>query len=285
MALLAKIYSTTILTNMRIYESLDKFKKLAGATVTIGTFDGVHIGHQQLLHHLKTCATKAGNEVVLITFWPHPRIVLAHTHATPIRILTTFEEKAAVLAQHGVDHLLKLPFNKAFAQLSAQDFIQQILLQQIGMTQVVVGYNHSFGKDRTGNIELLKKAGSEHGFTVEAVAPVMIDNVRVSSSTIRKLLLAGDIAKANKYLGRPYEITCAIINSHLAQEGGVRAQLATQASHKLIPITGVYAVSIHYQGSCYQGKLYISKDGAMEVHIPQLEQAFQCHDLRMHFQE
>ncbi len=273
---------------MRIYESLDQFNKLTSATVTIGTFDGVHLGHQKLLQHLRTCAKKTGSEAVVITFWPHPRTVLAPTHAAPIGLLTTFEEKATIIAQQGIEHLIKLPFNKDFAQLSAQDFIQQILLKQVGMTQVILGHDHSFGKDRVGNVMLLKEMGLQHGFTVEEVAPVMIDNLLVNATSIRKLLLVGDIEKVNKYLGRPYEVRCTVFNTHCARGGGMHVQLATQVPHKLIPTQGRYAVSISCQGTFYQNRLYIKKDMGsvtIEAHIPELEEAPRAHNLCIYFQE
>ena len=255
---------------MRIYGSIQKFKKSAKkAIVTTGTFDGVHVGHQAVLKRMRSCADEVGGETVLVTFWPHPRIVLGHTHATPIRLLTTFEEKAVIWAQYGIDHILKLPFSKAFAQCSASAFIEQVLLP-IGVQQLVVGYNHRFGKDRLGDVALLQEACKKHGFAVEVIAPVMIDGVTISSTKVRQRLLAGDLAQANAYLGRPYEISCAILQSRPAPQAGLQVQLAAQATHKLIPPPGVYRASIVREGVPYAGELHIKRK-MMMLHLPQLE--------------
>ena len=239
----------------------------------MGTFDGMHIGHQQLLQSLKQWAAKIGGETVLITFWPHPRIVLGHTHAKPICVLTTFAEKAAILAQQGIDHVLKLPFNKAFAQYSAQKFIEQAIVP-IGTKQLVVGYNHRFGKDRKGHVGHLQKAGKQHDFAVEQLSPVTIDETAISSTKIRQLLTAGDLQTANTYLGRPYEINSAILQSKPAQQGGLCVQLAAETTYKLIPHQGIYTARILREAKPYTGKLHIKGSGStakLELHLPELE--------------
>ncbi len=269
---------------MRIYESIRKFEQLPrAAVVTLGTFDGVHMGHQALLKVLRSRADQLGGDTVLVTFWPHPRIVLVHTHAKPIRLLTTFEEKAVILAQYGIDHLLKLPFSKTFAQSSPSAFIKEVLLP-IGGQELVVGYNHRFGKDRAGDVALLQQAGEEYGFGVETVAPAMINDVAISSTKVRQRLQAGDLAQANTYLGRPYAMSCAVLQSKPAPQGsGLQVQLAAQATHKLIPALGVYKASIMREDGPYAGDLYIKRD-VMLLHLPQLEGKLIDHgwDVKLH---
>ncbi|MEL6152610.1 MAG: FAD synthetase family protein [Bacteroidota bacterium] len=259
---------------MRVYESLQKLQPLPNAVVTMGTFDGVHLGHQKLLQSLKQQAKKIGGETVLITFWPHPRIVLGHTHAKPIQLLTTFEEKAALIAQMDINHVVKLPFNKAFAQYSAQKFIEQILVP-IGTKQLLAGYNHRFGKDRKGNAALLQQAGEQYHFTVEQLPPVMLNEETISSTKIRQYLLAGDLQTANTYLGRPYTINCAVLQGKPAQQGGgLKVQLAAEATHKLIPHQGIYTASILREGVLHEGELHIAKSdhtAKLVLHLPTLE--------------
>lgn len=269
---------------MRIYEGIEAFQKPSKAVVTMGTFDGVHWGHQQLLQQLLTNAQERGGEVVMVTFWPHPRLVLAPTHPAPIQLLTTLEEKTALLAQQGVAHLLKIPFTKAFAQLSAQDFVKQVLIAQVGMTQLVVGHDHRFGKDRAGDVALLQEAGRQHGFTVTEVPPVMVDNRIVSSTKIRKLLLAGDVAKAQAYLGRPYAMDCAVLPSNAAHEGSL--QLTTPSPPKLIPADGGYTVQVMHPKAVYEGLLRIAcmhASPTMELAIPDFPSAA-LHGQSLHIQ-
>ncbi len=224
----------------------------------MGIFDGVHLGHQQLLQLLLKNAREVGGEAVVVTFWPHPRLVLSHTQSAPTQLLTTFDEKEATLAQLGIDHLLKLEFTKAFSQLSARAFVQQVLVAQMGMTQLVVGHDHRFGKGRAGNVALLQEVGLHYNFTVEEVSPILIDDVTISSTTIRQLLLAGDVEKAQAYLGRPYEIYCA----PLQQDSGSgkhnpSIHMTATNPHKLIPSDGYYAVQVIRQDAVDEGILRV----------------------------
>ena len=243
---------------MRIYESIEAFQKPSKVVVSMGTFDGVHLGHQQLLQQLLKNSQEVGSEAVVVTFWPHPRIVLAHTHPAPTRLLTTFDEKAASMAQLGIEHLLKLQFTKTFSQLSAQTFIQQVLVAQVGMTHLVVGHDHRFGKDRVGNIALLQEAGRHYDFTVEEVSPILIDGVTISSTKIRQLLLAGNVEKAQAYLGRPYEIHCAPLQQDPGSDQHTpNTLIAATNPHKLIPLDGDYIVQAVCQDTATEGYLHI----------------------------
>jgi riboflavin kinase / FMN adenylyltransferase len=243
---------------MKIYERIEVFQKASKAIVAMGIFDGVHLGHQQLLQQLRGNAQGVGGEVVIATFWPHPRLVLTQQpHSAPIRLLTTFDEKAAILEQLGIDYLLKIRFTKTFSQLSAQDFVRQVLVNKIGMTQLVVGHDHRFGKDRTGNLALLQEAGIRHGFTVTAVRPFMVSNVIVSSTKIRELLLAGAVDEAHAYLGRPYEINCTKLQQDTNCEHSLTTNLVATNPHKLIPADGLYMVQVVHQEVMEAGMLRI----------------------------
>lgn len=245
---------------MKVYEGSQTFEKPNRAVVTMGTFDGVHLGHQKLLQMLRTKAQEIDGETVLLTFWPHPRLVLTHTHATPIQLLTSLEEKIDLLAQQGLDHLVILPFTPAFAQLSAQAFIQQVLVEQLGTQHIIIGHDHRFGKGREGDVALLQEVGQRDDFTVTDIKPVMADSVTISSTKIRNLLLAGDVEKAETYLGRPYAMQCT------AQRGNVATQEALSViptnTHQLIPGAGNYEVQIIYRNSVHPGSLHITSNSS-----------------------
>ncbi|MEL6606650.1 MAG: riboflavin biosynthesis protein RibF [Bacteroidota bacterium] len=241
---------------MKVYEGSQSFKKPDRAVATMGTFDGVHLGHQRLLQLLRTKAQEIGGETVLVTFWPHPRLVLTHTHAAPIQLLTGLEEKITLLAQQGIDHLVVLPFTPAFSQLSASDFIQQVFVEQLGTQHIIIGHDHRFGKGRSGDVALLQESGYRHGFTVTEVTPIMVNDEIISSTKIRKLLLAGDVEQAQAYLGRPYTMPCTVQKDNV----GSRAELTVipTGKHQLIPGEGSYEVQVTYQNIVHSGKIHIT---------------------------
>ena len=258
---------------MKIYEGSQAFEKPNRAVVTLGTFDGVHLGHQRLLQWLRSKAQEINGETVLLTFWPHPRLVLAHTHTAPIQLLTTLEEKAALLGQQGLDNLVILPFTPAFAQLSAQTFIQKVLVDQLGTKHIIIGHDHRFGKGRSGDVALLQEAGHHDGFTVTEVPPLMVDNVTVSSTKIRKLLLAGDVEQAQAYLGRPYAMQCTVEQGNAAAKEELL--LIPTNAHQLIPAEGLYTVQVTHQKGVYPGTLRITHQQAptMTLKAPTLASA------------
>ncbi|MHA7877610.1 MAG: bifunctional riboflavin kinase/FAD synthetase [Bacteroidota bacterium] len=244
---------------MIVYEDIHEFNKPSKAIVTMGIFDGVHQGHQQLLRHIRAYAQELNGEAVIITFWPHPKLILPASHKTPIQLLTTFEEKVAILSQLGIDHLVKIRFTKAFSQLSAKSFVQQVLVAQIGMTQLFVGHDHRFGKGRVGNMSLLQELGRHNNFIVKEIAPTLIGQVTISSTNIRQLLLQGRVEKAQDYLGRPYEIECAILQQSMAGKHDLFLGLAAMSPHKLIPADARYMVQIIYPSGTDNGTLRITR--------------------------
>ncbi|NDE60711.1 MAG: bifunctional riboflavin kinase/FAD synthetase [Cyclobacteriaceae bacterium] len=230
---------------MKIYEGLADFPPLRYAVVTSGTFDGVHLGHQKILLRLKDIALKKKGETVLITFWPHPRMVV-HSDKKNLRLLSTFEEKVNLLEKFGVDHLVIIPFTEAFSQLSSQEFIQTVLVDQIHTQCLVIGYDHKFGKNREGSFEYLKTHAAEFGFEVEEISRQDVDDSGVSSTKIRTALEQGDAKTAARYLGRPYELNGKVVQGQQLGRsiGFPTANIQIESELKLLPKDGVYAVRV-----------------------------------------
>ena len=243
---------------MKIYHSLDDFVPVPNAVVTSGTFDGVHVGHQKILDRLREVAIKNNGETVVITFWPHPRLVL-YPNDAELKLLNTFEEKAELLKEQQIDHLLRIPFTKEFSQLSSEEFITKVLVEKIGTKKLVIGYDHHFGKNREGSFEQLKLNGPKYGFTVEEISRQDIDHVTVSSTAIRKALETGDLTVANHLLGKPYSISGRVVMGDKLGRlmGFPTANLEVDSMHKLVPADGIYAVTVSYAHQTYGGMLYI----------------------------
>lgn len=243
---------------MKIYYNIDDFVKLPNAVVTSGTFDGVHIGHQRILERLKEVADKSKGETVVITFWPHPRLVL-YPEDNTLQILNTFEEKADLLKEQGIQHLLRIPFTKEFSQISSQEFVDYILVKRIGTKKLVIGYDHRFGKNREGSFEQLKLNGPKYGFDVEEIPRQEIDDIGVSSTKIRKALFEGDVETATHFLGRPYAMSGRIVKGDKLGRvlGFPTANIDIDSHHKLIPAEGIYAVTVQHESTTFGGMLYI----------------------------
>jgi riboflavin kinase/FMN adenylyltransferase len=243
---------------MRIYESISEFKKSNNAVVTSGTFDGVHIGHQKILNTLKNVAAKTGGETVLITYWPHPRLVLDPANDT-IKLLTTFEEKSRVLESFGLDHLIKIPFTREFSKQSSAAFIKNILVDGIGTSTLVIGYDHKFGHNREGSFDSLKANSAEYGFNIREIPRQDIKNVGVSSSKIRRSLSKGDIHISNQFLGWEYCLNGTVVEGdQLGRKIGFpTANMKIDSELKLIPAGGSYAVRVIHNDQPYEGMLNI----------------------------
>ncbi len=255
---------------MKIYYAIDDFQPLPFAVVTSGTFDGVHVGHQTILKRLQEIAQRHHGETVVITYWPHPRLVL-NPEERDLRLLNTFEEKAALLKEHGVQHLLRIPFTREFSSISSQAFITGILVNKLGTRKLVIGYDHRFGKNREGSFEQLKTNAPTYGFEVEEIPKQEVDHIGVSSSKIRKALLEGDIATATHFLGKPYSLTGRVVKGDRLGRvlGFPTANLQLDFPHKLIPAQGIYAVTVRHESQTYDGMLYIGNrptvDGKRQV--------------------
>jgi riboflavin kinase/FMN adenylyltransferase len=243
---------------MKIYHGIDDFARLPNAVVTSGTFDGVHVGHTKILSRLREIASKTGGETVVITFWPHPRLVL-HPEDMSLKLLNTFEEKAELLKAQGINHLIRIPFTKEFSQLTSEQFITEILVKTIGTKKLVIGHDHHFGKNREGSFDQLVVNGPKYGFEVEEIPRQDVDHVGVSSTKIRKALEGGDIKTATHFLGHNYSITGRVIMGDKLGRilGFPTANIEIETSYKLIPADGIYAVVIGYGNRRFKGMLYI----------------------------
>ena len=260
---------------MNIYSGVESFPDLKYPVVTSGTFDGVHIGHQKILSRIREIAGNANGETVLITFWPHPRMVLASGN-DQLKLLSSFEEKAKLLEKFGIDHLVKIPFTPEFSKLSSKEFVEQYLVDRIKTKKLVIGYNHRFGRNREGSFDYLARNAKTYGFEVEEISKQDLDDVAISSTIIRKALSQGDISHANSYLGRPYELEGLVVKGdQLGRKIGFpTANLKVLENAKLIPAEGVYAVYVNNVGSQNQGMMNIGyrptvegKERTIEINI------------------
>lgn len=243
---------------MNIYHSLDSFHRLECAVVTSGTFDGLHIGHKKILARLKEISIQSGGESVVLTFWPHPRMVVSED-SQDLQLLSTIDEKIALFAEMGVQHLAIIPFTRAFSELSSDEFIRQILVEKIGTKKLVIGYDHRFGRNREGSFEFLQKNASSYGFEVEEILRQDIEDLAISSSRIRQSLLSGNVDEAQHLLGRPYAITGVVVKGKQLGRtiGFPTANIHLNESYKLIPANGVYVINAIYDGIVYKGMLNI----------------------------
>ena len=259
---------------MKVYQGIDKFEKISNAVVTSGTFDGVHIGHQTILNRLNEVAKKTNGESVLLTFFPHPRMVLQED--AELKLLNTIEEKTQLLEKAGIQHLIIHPFTKEFSRTSSLEFVRDILVNQIGTKKLVIGYDHHFGRNREGSFEHLKEFGPVYGFDVEEISAQDIDNVNVSSTKIRKALVAGDVKTANSYLGHTFQLSGIVVHGkQIGRELGYpTANVDLQNNYKLIPANGVYAVTAKINDNSFEGMLNIGtrptiddNDGELSIEV------------------
>ncbi|MFL5730128.1 MAG: bifunctional riboflavin kinase/FAD synthetase [Cytophagaceae bacterium] len=257
---------------MKVYHQLREFRKLPNAIVTIGSFDGVHKGHQKILKRLRDLADAGHGETVVMTFWPHPRAVLSPS-GQDFKLLSTMEEKIALLGKSGVDHLLIIPFTKEFSALAPDDFIHTVLIDTIGTKRLVIGHDHKFGKDRTGDFEYLKARSGHYHFEVEEITREDVKNIGVSSSIIRDSLLKGDIKTANEYLGRPYELAGQVAEGRKLGRtiGFPTANIESAESMKLVPADGVYAVLVTVKGEIHKGMMNIGQRPTVNGHRRKIE--------------
>jgi riboflavin kinase / FMN adenylyltransferase len=278
---------------VKVYQNLEEIGEVKNPVVTTGTFDGVHVGHQTIIKRLKEIALKENGETVLLTFFPHPRMVL-YPEDDSLKLINTQEEKIELLEKYGIDHLIVLPFTKEFSRLSSIEYVRNILVNQIQTKKLVIGYNHHFGRNREGSFEHLREFGPVYGFEVEEIPAQDVDHVSVSSTKIRKALLEGDIQTANLYLGHKYSIRGNVVKGKcLGREIGYpTANIHIAESYKLIPGLGVYAVDVNYKNKHYKGMLSIgtnptvgNKSVSIEVNIFDFNQDIYGEKLIIDFKE
>ncbi|SIT76525.1 bifunctional riboflavin kinase/FAD synthetase [Pontibacter indicus] len=264
---------------MEVIRDIADFPKLSFPVVTSGTFDGVHVGHQKILQRVKERARLSNGQSVVITYWPHPRLVL-FPEDNDLRLLSTIEERIEQLRSFGIDYLLIIPFTKEFSRLSSRTFIEEVLVKAIHTKVLVIGYDHRFGKNREGSFEHLKARSAQYGFEVEEIPRQDVDDVGVSSTKIRKAIESGDIPTANRYLGHTYSLTSTVVEGNKLGRtiGYPTANLALPSPHKLIPAYGVYAVWVRHAGQRQPGMMNIgirpTVDGThltLEAHLINFE--------------
>jgi riboflavin biosynthesis protein ribF len=232
--------------------------------LTIGTFDGVHLGHQKIVERVVTTARQEGLLATVFTFFPHPRMVVQHDKG--LKLIHTLEEKKQLLQQLGVDLLVVQPFNEAFAQLTAEEFVSTILVQHLNVKKVIIGYDHRFGRNRTANIDDMRLFGEKYGFAVEEISVQEVDEVSVSSTKIREALNKGDVTTAEHYLGTPYSLTGTVVHGlKLGRTLGYpTANIQVTEDYKLIPKDGVYAVYSYIGSRKVYGMMSIGKNPTIE---------------------
>lgn len=278
---------------MKIYQQLTDFHPPHFSVVTSGTFDGVHLGHQKILRRLQELANRKQGETVLLTYWPHPRLILQPKDKS-LRLLTSLSEKVKLLEGMGVDHLIILPFTKELSQMSSEEFIRDILVDKIQTKTLVIGYDHKFGKNREGSFEYLQSHSHLFGFAIEEISRQDVDDLGVSSTKIRTALAQGDITTANKYLGRPYDLSGQVVKGQQIGRsiGFPTANIQIADNYKLLPRDGAYAVYADVNSIRYKAILNIGDrptvDGekkTIEAHLIDFEGDLYGQELRIYFQE
>ena len=249
---------------MREITDITTFTTQQPTVLTIGTFDGVHLGHQKIIERVVATARQEGLLATIFTFFPHPRMVVQHDKS--LKLIHTLEEKKQLLQRLGVDLLVVQPFNEAFAQLTAEEFVSTILVQRLNVKKVIIGYDHRFGRNRTANINDMRLFGEKYGFAVEEISVQEVDEVSVSSTKIREALNKGDVTTAEHYLGTPYSLTGTVVHGlKLGRTLGYpTANIQVTEDYKLIPKDGVYVVYSYIGGQKVYGMMSIGKNPTIE---------------------
>ncbi len=283
---------------MKIYHQLSEFKKLPHAVVTIGTFDGIHLGHQKIIKRLCELAKAQGGESVILTFFPHPRMIIDPENQE-LKLINTIKEKAEILEKLGVDHLIITPFTRDFSNLSAEAYIREILVERIGAKDIIIGYDHRFGKDRKGGMQELIALSHTYPYEVEEIPEQDIHDVAVSSTKIRNALLSGQVDLAADYLGYYFSIQGPVIKGDKIGRtiGFPTANIFVEETYKLIPGDGIYVVTVAMDAEqaegdreVYRGMAYIGQRPTIngmtrniEVNIFDFNREIYGQEIRMNF--
>lgn len=275
---------------MKIFDGIDSIKQnLPYPVLTLGNFDGVHLGHASIFQMLKEKARKIGGTSIVFTFVPHPLSVIAPERAP--KLLTTYKDKIRLIESEGIDVIICTHFTKEFAKISAEDFVREILCKALHVRELFIGSNYLFGKGRKGSPELLTKIGRECGFTVTVVEEIKIDGVTLSSSQIRKLIAKGKVDEVSKFLGRRYSVEGIVVQG--AKRGKNLLNVPTAnllTANELLPKDGVYAVTVDIDGHSYGGATNIGynptftdKKFSFETHVLDFSGKLLGKTLRIHF--
>ena len=243
---------------MKVFKDLNNLPDFKNAVVTTGTFDGVHLGHQTIISKLNRLAEDHDGESIILTFHPHPRFVIKPDDKS-LKLIQTLDERIALFEKYGVDNLVVASFSKAFSQISANEYISHFLVDKFHPKVIVIGYDHQFGKDRGGDVTLLKSYRAQYGFEVEEIGKRMLEDISISSSKIREALNSGDVQSAAILLGHPFSISGFVVKgAQIGQSIGFpTANIHVSADYKLIPKTGVYAVQVLHKDRQFTGMLNI----------------------------
>lgn len=242
---------------LKKYNNLNKYKSSNKSILTLGTFDGVHLGHTEILKKLVSQSKKENLESIVLTFFPHPRMVLQKD--SDIKLLNTIEEKAELLEKVGIKNLIIHPFSQEFSRLTAEEFVKNILVDQLNIAKIIIGYDHRFGRNRTANIDDLIEFGKAYNFEVEQISAEEVNDITISSTKIRNALLDGDIELANNFLSYKYFLSGKVEKG--SQIGRTinfpTANISVDEDYKLIPKEGVYIVSAIIDGENINGMMNI----------------------------
>ena len=259
---------------MKIHDGVDSFKKISKAVVTTGTFDGIHLGHKKILDTLIKIGRDTNSETVIITFEPHPRIALFPDYE--LKLINTKSENIELFKRYNIDHIIFQKFDKNFSRITSLEYIRDILYKKIGLGELVIGYNHHFGRNREGSITNLKEYADLYGFNVHMVQPYRLNEIEISSTKIRNAIQAGELELVNNYLGYNFKLSGLVIKGEGrgTSLGFPTANIVINNVHKIIPRDGVYAVYIYYEQDKFKGMLNIGysptfnqNKKSIEVHI------------------
>ena len=277
---------------MKVYRDVNNFN-VKDPVLTIGSFDGVHLGHLKVIENLNRIAKENNSESVIFTFSPHPRLVL-YPEEHNLRLLTTLDEKIELFEKAGLDHLIIFPFTKEFSGLTYTEFVEGILVNKLKVKKLVIGHDHRFGKNREGHFQMMIDLSQKHNFGLQQIDVLLADDIEISSTKIRNALQEGNILKANKFLGYPFTLHGKVVEG---QKLGRKINFPTaniQASdpNKIIPGHGVYAVTLIYNNTVYEGMLNIgtrptvnknADQRSIEVHIFDFDQDIYGQSVTMQF--
>ena len=243
---------------MKVHYSTDQLPAFKNAVITIGTFDGVHSGHQQIINTLKAAATEAGGESVIITFHPHPRKVVSSA-VTGIRLINTLKERIELFEKTGIDHLVVVPFTEYFANQSAEEYISDFLIDKFHPHTIIIGYDHRFGRERSGDYKLMEDKAPVYNYRLMEIPEHLLDAVKVSSSNIRQAILHSQVEEANKLLGYPFFFEGEVVHGDKIGRtiGYPTANLKSTDEEKIVLGDGIYAVYTEVEGTRYKGMMSI----------------------------
>jgi riboflavin kinase/FMN adenylyltransferase len=273
---------------MQVHYGFESYKNIKNPIVTVGTFDGVHFGHQKIIQRLQKIAKKNNGESVLLTFDPHPRKILLNDQG--LKLIHTINEKINILENLGLDHLVIYPFTLEFSKFSAKRYIDELLIQKLGTHTLVIGYDHHFGNDREGNIDLLKKYEKSNPFYLEEIKAHEIEEIKISSTKVRSAIEKGNIHLVNDYCGHFYEFSGEVVHGNGIGKtiGTPTANIKLNSNEKIIPFDGVYAVVCQIKDANYKGIMNIGfkptvdegQKRTVEIHLFDYEKDIYGQDLR-----